>query len=411
MNVPEFKLHPEVVRARFREAVRQGQPRWLWPETTPQNWQAALGQIELAVRHVLAGDRAAARLAGDPDDIGVAAFTSGTGPLLGHWAKEGRLDAERSVLSLLEAHLAHNAERMERLARFAISAVEALANADLRVTVLKGMHTAHSYFPVPGSRPVSDIDLLIEASEVEAANETLRSLGYLPGHTGFGEQAWRLAGTSAEPCSLSLVHRDGPWYIDLHTSLDRRFSAGAPLIRMDRALQYDARGRWAPAPSGEVLAGAGLVLYLASHASRGLAALSMVRLIELVFVIRRFEQEDRLLWDDFLALSARTGNLSCSYPALHQANILAPGLVPESIFEKLKQDVPRAVRLVVEPLTPATCQRVLRNSFRERFMWTRSIGGWAREIVGSLLPRVGLKELIWIYRMRCWILVRRTFAR
>ena len=137
----------------------------------------------------------------------------------------------------------------------------------------------------------------------------------------------------------------------------------------------------------------------------------MLRLIELVFVIRRLEQEDRLSWDEFLALSERTGNLSCSYPALELARRLAPGLVPDSILDKLKRDAPRAVRLVVEPLTPATCQRVLRNSFRERFMWTRSLGGWTREIAGSLLPRVTLKQLIWIYRMRCWIMLRRTFAR
>lgn len=411
MNVPEFELKPEVVSARFREALRQGQPRWLWPETTPRKWQAALGQIEQAVRHVLSGDRGDASLNGAREDIGIAAFTSGTGPLLGQWAKEGRLDAEPTVLSLLEAHLAHNSERMERLARFAISAVDALANADLRVTVLKGMHTAYSYFPMPGSRPVSDIDLLIEAPEVEAANETLRSLGYLPEPAGFGEQAWRLAGVSAEPCSLSLVHREGPWYIDLHTSLDRRYSPGAPMIRMDRALQSCESEKWALSASGEVLAGPGLVLLLASHASRGLVTLSMLRLIELIFVVRKLEHEDCLSWDDFLALSARTGNLSCSYPALQQANALAPGLIPERVLEKLKWDAPRSVRLVIEALTPATCQRVLRNSFRERFMWTQGIGGWTREIVGSLLPRVTFKELIGIYRMRCWILVKRTFAR
>lgn len=393
------------------EAVRQGQPRWLWPETTPQKWQAALGQIELAVRHALAGAREAVSLEGEPEDIGIAAFTSGTGPLLGYWVTQGRLHAEPAVMSLLKAHLAHNRERMERLTEFAIPVVDALANAALKVTVLKGMHTAHSYFPTPGTRPLSDIDLLIEASEVEAANEILQSLGYLPGPVGFGEQVWRLAGTPTEPCSLSLVHRDAPWYIDLHTSLDRRYSPGAPMIRMDRALRACERARWALSPNGEVLTGPGHILYLASHASRGLVSLSMLRLIELVFVIRRLEQDDCLSWENFLVLSDQTENLSCSYPALQQANSLSPGLVPESVLEKLKRHAPPAVRLVVEPLTPATCQRVLRTSVRERFMWTRSIGGWAREIVGSLLPRLTFRELTGIYRMRCWILIRRTFAR
>jgi len=411
VRVADIELSPEAVRERFAWAVREGNPLWLWPETRPDRWQNALVEIERVSNRILSGHSESALLDGNPTDIGIAAFTSGMGPLLGYWAGRGLIKAEPAILNVLELHFAHNLDRMERLITFAAAAVDALAHAGVEVTVLKGMHTAYSYFPTPGSRPVSDIDLWIDAADLELANSTLAELGYRPDDANFGEQSWRMPGTPSQPRSLSVVHRDGPWSIDLHSTMNRRYSGGAPVVRMDRALQGRAQESWPQSPSGHVLTGAALVLHLAFHASLGLTSLSMLRLTELVFVIRQLEGRDRLPWEEFMQLAALTGNPSCTYPALALVNRLAPGTVPQQVIRALRCATPATVRRVIDPLSPANCQRVTRCSFQERFMWTTTPGGWAREIATWLFPAFAAIPLYEVYKMRFWRLVNRTFAR
>jgi hypothetical protein len=402
----DFELSTEAVRERFDWELRQGHPQWLWPETTPSRWRSALGRIETAAQRVLAGRPAT--LAGNSTDIGIAAYTSGLGPLLGYWAHSGLLGAEPPVRSILDLHYRHNGMRMKRLASLECTAVEALADDGVAVTVLKGMDTAYRYFPVPAARPLSDIDLLIGAADEARAAIVLGSLGYRPGGQALGERSWHKAGIRTEPRTLSFVHRDDPWSIDLHTTLDRRYSAGAPLIRIDRAIGFAPKIPWRLTAKGRVLDGPAHVLHLAFHASLGFASLSMLRMVELVFVIRT---EGRLDWDAFLALAARTGNSSCVYPALRFANAMAPGTVPASVLAMLERDAPVAVRKVIANLTPATCQPLARCSFRERFMWTATAGGWLREMGTWLLPPATRRELWGIYRMRFWRLARGTVSK
>jgi hypothetical protein len=402
---------PEDVRTRFSWARRQGNPLWLWPEIDPRNWRAALAEIDRAIRHVMAGKTGKLTVRGEPVDFGIAAFTSGMGPLLGHWSRLGLLDGDPALIFLLRKHLEHNTERMERLKAAACTAVDALADNGVRVTVLKGMHTAYSYFPVPGSRPLSDIDLLIDACDEKTAQLTLMTLGYsLEGATP-REQTWRMRGTPAKPNSLSLVHRDGPWSIDLHTSIDQNYSPGAPLIKLDQALQSRSPFPWSLSRNGEVLNGAHLVLYLACHASLGLISLSMLRMTELILVIRQLTDENHLSWCKFLDLAMQTGHAGSPYPALSMTNDMAPGIIPQDVLDTLQHNTPAAVRRVVGSLTPATCQRIHRCSLTERFMWTATLTGWLREIWGSFLPPVSIGELVRIYQLRFFALLSGNITR
>jgi hypothetical protein len=50
------------------------------------------------------------------------------------------------------------------------------------------------------------------------------------------------AGGATQPRTLSFVHRDDPWSIDLQTSLNRRYSYGAPVIALDRVRPPSNRG-------------------------------------------------------------------------------------------------------------------------------------------------------------------------
>lgn len=410
LGVEQLELTPEVVRDRFRWALRQGNPRWLWPETTPERWQAALHHVEHATRHVLTGHGQPAVLEGNAQDIGLAALTSGMGPLLGYWITAGLLEAEPPIRALLELHYNQNGKRMEYLAHSASAVVNALHDAGVDVTILKGIDTAYRFFPSPGSRPLSDIDLWINGPDEPAAARVLTSLGYEPGDTSYGEQAWRMSSTPVEPRTLSLVHEDDPWTIDLHRTLDRRYSAGAPTLHLDSALGPQRKCAWLLSAKGNVLSGEGLLVHLASHASLELRSLSMLRVTELIFVIRKLEEEQALSWGGVLQTAETAGPLGALYPAFHMVNQLAPGTIPENIAQIFERGAPTSVKRVIGQLSPATCQRLARSSFEERFMWTGTLRGFVRELTEGLVPTVSFSELGRIYRMRFWRLARGTIT-
>src|SRR6185503_17584404 len=86
----------------------------LWPDSTAAQRMAAHDQIFRAAALVLDG-RPATLSAGrgtEPHALGVAAFLSGTGPLLGWWIEQGRLSASAEASRLLAEHLAHNRRRL-----------------------------------------------------------------------------------------------------------------------------------------------------------------------------------------------------------------------------------------------------------------------------------------------------------
>lgn len=410
-----FDLAPADVRERFRWARRQGHPTWLWPDVTVERWRKALARIETAVRGVLSDQRMAEPLDGDADALGVASYTSGTGPLLGYWIEEGRISAGPSVAALLKLHLQHNRLRMERMTRRTAEIIEALTSRGIGVTVLKGMHTAHVYFPEPGARPSSDIDLLIDRSDEEAANEILRLAGLQPGQAGDWppQRIWRRPDVPIEPRSLCFVHADDPWSIDLQTSLNRRISAGMPMARLDDAIASSGEGRWPVLEAASVLQQPLLLLQLAVHASYGLQSLTLLRLIELAYVTRRDLQTGSLEWGEFLSAAARARSLGLSYPALRFCGELAPGSIPADVIERCRHEAPVAVRQVVDRLTPASAQRVDRCSLAERFMWTASPARILQQIVYEIIPpgTNSISSLMSIYKNRAWRIARRTVTR
>lgn len=405
-RLANVELGRDAVRHRFRRGLRQGNSEWLWPDTDPLGWQAAVRDIEHVVRGVLAGDRAIPVLKGHPQNIGIACFTSGMGPLLGFWAAEGLLEAEPAVRAVLDLHYSQNLRRMQRLAESALVVVDALFAAGIEVTVLKGMHTAYSFFPTPGCRPMSDIDLLVRSTEESKAGHILEDLGYLPAGGSYGEKSFRMVNSPRDSRSLSFLHEDDPWSIDLHVTLDRRYTPGAPMIHMDRVVETAAKGAWPLSPKANNLTGEELVVYLANHASQGLVSLSLLRMSELIFIIRRLESDGRFTWDRVLQMAERSGVLSCIYPALCMIAKMIPGTVPDHIVGILERNAPLTVRKVMAHLEPATCQRLLRNSIKERFMWTNTKSGWTREIVQSVFPPTSLDQLGTIYARRFFMLLR-----
>ena len=209
------RLSEDEVRSRFAWGVKHATPFWLWPAISIPKWQAALFEIERATRQILSHGRCDDALHGEAEDIGIAAYTSGMGLLLGYWLSTGLLSAPQATEAVLKLHYRHNSARMQRLARQASRAVAQLTAGGVKVTVVKGMHTAFSFFPTPGSRPTSDIDLIIAPEDKAAAQRILRELAYLPERefTLPDEQFWRHRSLCVVPQSLSLTHWDDPWGI------------------------------------------------------------------------------------------------------------------------------------------------------------------------------------------------------
>jgi hypothetical protein len=409
-----FDLDDAAVQRRFDWAVRQGNSLWVWPDTAAEAWQAALGQIEAIARDVLTRGRSSRTLEGRPEDVGVAGYTSGMGPLLGFWLGEGRIRASAGVAAVLRLHLEHNRIRMARMAGHATGIVDALAGRGLEVVVFKGMDTAWSVFPDPATRPLSDIDLLIDEADVPIANETLGGLRFVPGPIGYcpPAQSWRGADAPATPRSLAFAHMDDPWSVDLQTSLRRRYSWGAPVLELDRIRSPAMLEPWRLSPRAATMAAEARLVHLACHAGCGLVSLSLVRLVEIVLAIRAQPRERPIRWDVFVALAERAGALAMTYPALRFAEQLAPGTVAREVLARCEAVAPARVRRVIERLTPSSAQRVLRCSLEERFMWSpsplRRLVQAVRELHPPGLP---VRTLPAIYRARAWRLVRGTLTR
>jgi hypothetical protein len=400
-------ITPEEVRRRFRWAKRQGDPAWLWPEVPRAAWREALLTIEGATREALTSGAATRTVNGDPAALGLAAYTCGLGPLLGRWLEQGRLKSGPAIAPVLERHLQHSRRRAGRLQAAGLRVVRELLDRGVPVTVLKGAHTGLDYFPEPGVRPASDIDLLIDPADAETAEEVLTGLGLVPYSRTERECSWRPADGPAQPRSLTHVHQDDPWSVDLHTSLDLVVSAGAPLAELDRLHPMCSARRWGPEPRAAVLDQPLLLLHLAVHAGSGLQNLTLLRLVELGLVIRQDLASEALDWRGFLEAGGRAGLLGYAYPALNLADQLWPGATPGWVLERCAAEAPAGVRRVVGRLAPATAQRIERGSLQEHFMWT---SGWAermRQLAADLVPAAGSwRELMWIYERRAWSLIR-----
>lgn len=393
-------------RRRFLWARRQGRPAWLWPDTPVEAWRSALEEIARVVAAVLAGERSV-RLEGEPEPIGLAGYTSGVGPLLGLWLARGRLEAREDVAAVLARHLAHNRVRTRRMTAAAGAIVARLADQGIRTVVLKGAHTGPVYFPAADARPASDIDLLVAGGDAARAEAALEACGLACQARGRWESSWGEPEAQREPRSLSFVHADDPWSIDLHHSLNISVGEGAPLAALDLGRPIASRGRWPVDRRARALDQPLLLLHLATHAGAGWHNLTLLRQVELVLVIRQDSAAGRLDWDAFVDLGLRTGAAGYAYPALRLADRLAPGTVPGAVLDQCAAAAPRAVRRALEQVTPASAQRIDRNSVGEHFMWAAGWGGRLRQLTADLAPAGrSWPELRRIYEARVWSLIR-----
>ena len=105
-------------------------------------------------------------------DHGVTALLATT-PAVEPWPDSLRAN----LRGLLRSEAATEALRRIEL----VALLDALAQAGLRVLVLKGAQIAYTHYPKPWLRPRLDTDLLVAADDRTRAGEILHAFGYTPG--------------------------------------------------------------------------------------------------------------------------------------------------------------------------------------------------------------------------------------
>lgn len=234
-----------------------------------------------------------------------------------------------------------------------LPALDAMLAHHVVPVVLKGFHTARAYFEEPGVRRMSDVDLLVAPDQVDRAESALRASGFRatgPRMTPY-KQDWIGAGTEERVFSVEASDERTKWVIELHSSLDRTYHPGA-VARLDsqrsRTIPFEVCNRRLLALAPPVL-----LLALACHCSQELGSSRLLRIVEIIRVIRTERAAGRLDWVDFLATLERTGAARYAYPALVLAEDLAPGTVDARVLALGARESTWAARHTVRRLVPA----------------------------------------------------------
>lgn len=372
-------MAPSSLQQRIDQWHRTGDLQALWPETDASRIRQAQATIRAVVAAQLTGHSSPPRLPADTDDqdsaVGIAAFASGTGPLIGYWIDQQLIDASPGLRPIFARHLHHGRRRIARLRQHLVPLLEALYRVQVAPILLKGLHTGAIYFPEPGTRPATDIDLLVRPEQRDTTAATLRAAGWREvRRTRWPARSeWVPAQHQQEVHSLEYDHVDNPWNLDLHTSLDRWYfrglRAGLGAEGFDTATQLALQGERVA-----VLGQPHLTAFLALHASYELVRMQLIRLVELALVIRRDRASGALRWEDLYALLERTGTTRFACPALALVERLVPGTVdPDLLHRGAQLQTPRLKR-VIDAVDAADLGPLTYRSLDDRLMWAR--GPW-----------------------------------
>lgn len=407
----------ETVAARFAAWSASGDRDVLWPQVSPRARATAHRCIRRATQDALgvAGPRPAPRLeCDDPAALGVAAFASGMGPLLGYWVSEGVIQADPDSAAVLRRQFRISCERAALMRRHLDEVLGRFADRAIAATLLKGAHTAGRYFPHVATRPAADIDILVHPAQESAAREALSAAGFLEarrtGHPVRSE--WIHRHSPRQVRSLEVEHPDNPWLIDLHTGLERCYFRGRTVAfgRLAFECTEPIAGR---RPSVYALAEPLLSAFLAVHATYLIRDVRLLPILELVLVVRESTRVGTLRWEALWNLLDATASARFAYPGFELAERLAPGTIDHDFLAALRECGTKRMTRVIDQVDAAGVALLGARSFDDRLIWAR----------GAIDHLLILTELLWasddaatwaaqlqIYRRRLRLLLGRRIA-
>jgi Uncharacterised nucleotidyltransferase len=368
----------------------------LWPGLDAEILQRAADAIGVAVAEVLRDGRAKLQWDVGGSDaerrtraLGVAALLTGVGPLLGAWLERGTLAADPPLAGVLARHLAHSRARMARIRAGALPVLARMEAAGLAPGVIKGFHTAHVYFPEPGARPTADVDVVVAPEHVPHAMEILRDAGFASEYAiaSGAKSEWLPPDHDGAVHSHELWHVRNPWKLDLHDGLN--FAVIMQVVRMRQTPTFGEILRIDDV-SLRVCDPNELISVLATHGSTEIYSQRLLRLVELVLVVRRAESHGRLDWGEVEASLDRRGTRRFAYPLLTLVEQLAPRTVPTPVLARLRAETTRRIREVTSHFTPTSPILDERFSLSERLLWASGVRATVRRFWRMISPLEGV---------------------
>jgi len=392
----------QAIALRAGRWLRTGNPAHLWPDVSESALLAAHRAIWNATGALLRRESQVPPLdtaeSGDPRTLGIAAFRAGMGALLGFWIERGQLVAAPAVVALLAEHLLHGRRRAAVLDAALVQVLAALDHWEIIPTLLKGAHTGHVHFAEAACRVGTDLDLLVDPIQLPAARGVLRSLGYreesrprIPTRS-----AWYPGGSPTHPVSLELAHADNPWSVDLHCSLERRYFRGLS-VSVDHTTL--ARRRLTIAGhTAMVLDDPHLIAHLALHGSRELGFPQVIRVVELIAVIRQASVSPRF-WPETHAYLTAQQLYRFVAPMFVLAEEAVPGIVAVPVLHGCRAALTARWRRWLDYVLAHGLSRPHQRTLDERLVWAAS---WPDTVkIASDLVWHG-DNLGWRDRLRLW---------
>lgn len=390
---------------RIRRWLSTGDLSALWPHCSAQELRAAHGEICRVTRTLLRSPNGEADLEschpGIAAALGIAAFVSGMGPLLGWWAAQGKFRVQPPWGQLLAQHLEHGRRRATLLRTQLKPVLAALAEAGVRAIVLKGLHTGSVYFPEPGTRPAADIDVLVEPPQHAVAADILEALGFEQTRkTAFGRRSeWARPDSPQTVSSLELESEENPWHLDLHTALERWYFRGVKVTLGSGA--FSARSIFFLDHTPAVgLAQPYLAAFLALHTSYELVRMRLIRLVELLWVLEKDSLHGALSWEEFLSLVKEQRLARFVYPALALCERLRPGSIDPEVLEYTEAEATPRLRRVTRQVERENFAPLMQRSIDDKLMWARGFKELVLNFSEWVWPsdeveRAGLGRLYW----------------
>jgi hypothetical protein len=387
------------------ETLRRREDAWhathradaLWPGLDAVVIQSAADAIGTAVAGVLRREPTRLAFATTGPDaaersaraVGVAALLTGVGPLLGAWIASGDLQTDVTIAHVLARHLAHARAREARIRAAVMPVLARMERAGLAPGVIKGFHTAHAYFPEPGARPFNDVDVVVPPAAIADAERLLREEGFVAeqrvGTTSY-KREWRPPDGAGDVWSYELWHARSRWKLDLHDGLN--FAAvlqnvATPQVpRFAHVLSLDGVTLRVADPNESIA-------LLAAHASTELYSQRLLRLVELVLVVRRAAALGTLDWRAVESSLVERGSLRFAYPMLALTERLAPDTVDAALLTRLSNATTARARAITGTLSPTAPVLDERFSLRERLIWASGLRATLRRLWRMVAPLEG----------------------
>lgn len=268
-------------------------------------------------------------------------------------AVQGQASRERVTLLLTELE--------EILAACHAAAVPAMP--------LKGSLLNARYYPVPGLRPMNDLDLLIRPHDEPQVLRVLAGLGYQPVFRNWKHQTLARPAANGPIVAWDGEHPANPRSLDLHTRL----------VEMAWGIRYDATSNlWSDSLQGALLGKQAqlqrpiaLMLHLLLHASTNAFArqLRLIQLYDIVLVAQDLQDGD---WDAIIATVRARRKERLVWLPLSLTQRFWP-VIPERVLRALQAGVPRSLQEFVgtHDIDQWSACNPIPGQLEERLVWLR----------------------------------------